>query len=87
MRSRSARRCCSLGRMGSLRHGQRRCGPSSCGIIPFPVPCQLALRVCEMEAEVRVYLRDRSLPAMEVMTEQRKVLAEKARQGVSVIRT
>lgn len=29
VRSRSARRYCSLGRMssGSLRHGQRRCGP------------------------------------------------------------
>lgn len=36
---------------------------------------------------MRVYLRDRSVPAKEVMAELRKVLAEKARQGVSVIRT
>ncbi|WP_279452602.1 hypothetical protein [Aeromonas hydrophila] len=46
---------------------------------------QVSLRVCEMEAEVRVYLRDRSVPAEEVKAELRKVLAEKARQGVSVM--
>ncbi len=31
-----------------------------------PVGRQVSLRVCEMEAEVRVYLRDRSVPAEEV---------------------
>lgn len=51
-----------------------------------PVGRQVSLRVCEMEAEVRVYLRNRSVPAEEVMAELRKVLAEKARQGVTVAR-
>ncbi len=46
---------------------------------------QVSLRVCEMEAEARVYLRDRSVPAEEVQAELRNVLAEKARQGVSVM--
>jgi len=50
-----------------------------------PVGRQVSLRVCEMEAEVRVYLRDRSVPAEEVATELQKVLAEKARHGVAVI--
>lgn len=45
---------------------------------------QVSLRVCEMEAEVRVYLRDRSVPAEEVVAELQRVLAEKARQGVTV---
>jgi hypothetical protein len=40
-----------------------------------------------MEAEVRVYLRDRSVPAEEVTAELQKVLAEKARQGVNVMGT
>ncbi|MDR6993500.1 hypothetical protein J2Y65_000124 [Aeromonas salmonicida] len=52
-----------------------------------PVGRQVSLRVCEMEAEVRVYLRDRSVPAVEVTAELQKVLAEKARQGVSVMGT
>ncbi len=46
---------------------------------------QVSLRVCEMEAEVRVYLRDRSVPAEAVAAELQRVLAEKARQGVVVI--
>lgn len=50
-----------------------------------PVGRQVSLRVCEMEAEVRVYLRDRSVPAEAVAAELQKVLAEKARQGVSVM--
>jgi hypothetical protein len=37
-----------------------------------------------MEAEVRVYLRNRSVPAEEVTAELQRVLAEKARQGVEV---
>lgn len=49
-----------------------------------PVGRQVSLRVCEMEAEVRVYLRNRSVPAEEVTAELLKVLAEKARQGVGV---
>ncbi|MEI4970018.1 hypothetical protein [Aeromonas caviae] len=51
-----------------------------------PVGRQVSLRVCEMEAEVRVYLRNRSVPAEEVTAELRKVLAEKAREGVTVTR-
>lgn len=39
---------------------------------------QVSLRVCEMEAEVRVYLRNRSVPAEAVAAELQKVLAEKA---------
>lgn len=49
-----------------------------------PVGRQVSLRVCELEAEVRVYLRDRSVPAEEVAAELQRVLAEKARQGVTV---
>ena len=50
-----------------------------------PVGRQVSLRVCEMEAEVGVYLRDRSVPAEEVAAELQRVLAEKARKGVSVM--
>ncbi len=50
-----------------------------------PVGRQVSLRVCEMEAEVRVYLRDRSVPADEVTLELDVVLAEKARQGAEVV--
>lgn len=50
-----------------------------------PVGRQVSFRVCEMEAEVRVYLRDRSVPAEEVVTELQRVLAEKALQGVIVM--
>lgn len=49
-----------------------------------PVGRLVSLRVCEMEAEVRVYLRNRSVPAEEVAAELQRVLAEKAREGVSV---
>ncbi|WP_338157598.1 hypothetical protein [Aeromonas salmonicida] len=49
-----------------------------------PVCRQVSLRVCEMEAEVRVYLRDRSVPAEEVAAELQKVLADKASLGVNV---
>ena len=49
-----------------------------------PVGRQVSMRVCEMEAEVRVYLRDRSVPAEEVAAELQRVLAEKAREGVTV---
>ncbi|WP_236556332.1 MULTISPECIES: hypothetical protein [Aeromonas] len=52
-----------------------------------PVGRQVSLRVCEMEAEVRVYLRDPSVPAEVVAAELQRVLAEKARQGVSVMGT
>ena len=50
-----------------------------------PVGRQVSLRVCEMEAEVRVYLRDRSVPAEEVAVELQRVLVEKRQQGVIVI--
>ncbi|MGE6123889.1 hypothetical protein ACLH0G_04145 [Aeromonas rivipollensis] len=46
---------------------------------------QVSMRACEMEAEVRVYLRDRSVPAEAVAAELQRVLAEKARPGVVVI--
>lgn len=49
-----------------------------------PVGRQVSLRVCEMEAEVRVYLRNRSVPAEEVAAELQRVLAEKFEQGVAV---
>ncbi|OLF59865.1 hypothetical protein BTN33_08775 [Aeromonas veronii] len=52
-----------------------------------PVGRQVSLRVCEMEAEVRVYLRDRSVPAEEVVAELQVVLAEKAHLGVAVTGT
>ena len=46
---------------------------------------QVSLRVCEMEAEVRVYLQNRNVPAEEVTAELQRVLVEKARLGVVVI--
>lgn len=49
-----------------------------------PVGRQVSLRVCEMEAEVRVYLRNRSAPAEDVAAELQVVLEEKAREGVTV---
>lgn len=49
-----------------------------------PVGRQVSLRVCEMEAEVRVYLRDLSVPAEEVAAELQRVLAEKFELGVTV---
>lgn len=52
-----------------------------------PVGRQVSLRVCEMEAEVKVYLRNRSVTAEEVAAELQRVLVEKAQQGVSVIGT
>ncbi|NLR37466.1 hypothetical protein HG695_21965 [Aeromonas hydrophila] len=52
-----------------------------------PVSRQVSLRVCEMEAEVRVYLRDRCVRAEEVVAELQRVLAEKAHQGVIVMGT
>ncbi|HGY1013639.1 TPA: hypothetical protein ACNUUK_001919 [Aeromonas salmonicida subsp. smithia] len=55
--------------------------------VPRSVPMgrRVSLRVCEMEAEVRVYLWDRSVPAEEVTAELQKVLAEKACQGIEVV--
>ncbi|MCW0506899.1 hypothetical protein [Aeromonas piscicola] len=49
-----------------------------------PVGRQVSLRVCEMEAEARVYLRDRSVSAEEVAAELQRVLAEKFELGVAV---
>ncbi len=46
----------------------------------------VSIRACEMEAEVRVYLRDHSVPAEGVETELQVVLAEKACRGVTVVR-
>ncbi|MGN5012460.1 hypothetical protein ACTG24_15820 [Aeromonas veronii] len=50
-----------------------------------PVGRQVSLRVCEMEADVRVYLRNRSVPAEEVTAELQRVLVEKAKEGVTVM--
>ncbi|MOA65151.1 hypothetical protein D3C78_1914350 [compost metagenome] len=49
-----------------------------------PVGRQVSLRVCEMEAEVRVYLRNRSVTAEEVAAELQKVLGERRQQGAIV---
>ncbi|MFM5226558.1 hypothetical protein ACET93_15450 [Aeromonas veronii] len=49
-----------------------------------PAGRQVSLRVCEMEAEVRVFLRDRAVPADSLARELEQVLAEKLRQGVTV---
>lgn len=50
-----------------------------------PMGRRVSLRVCEMEAEVRVYLRNRNVQAEEVTAELQRVLVEKARLGVVVI--
>ncbi|MGY3959511.1 hypothetical protein [Aeromonas popoffii] len=49
-----------------------------------PVGRQVSLRVCEMEAEVRVFLRDRAVPADSLAWELKQVLAEKVRQGATI---
>ncbi|MBV7439699.1 hypothetical protein [Aeromonas sp. sif2416] len=49
-----------------------------------PVGCQVSIRACEMEAEVRVFQRDRTVPADAVTRELEQVVAEKMRQGVAV---
>lgn len=43
---------------------------------------QVSIRACEMEAVVRVFQRDRSVPADPVARELELVLAEKTGQGV-----
>ncbi|MGS3141515.1 hypothetical protein ACB274_02715 [Aeromonas sanarellii] len=45
---------------------------------------QISIRACEMAAEVRVYLRDYSVPTEGVAAELQLVLAEKACHGVTV---
>ncbi|WP_323948830.1 hypothetical protein [Aeromonas caviae] len=47
--------------------------------------CQVSIRACEMEAVVRVFLRDQSVPADAVTRELGQVLVEKSSQGVTVI--
>ncbi|MEI4980933.1 hypothetical protein U1438_00315 [Aeromonas caviae] len=49
-----------------------------------PAGCQISMRACEMEAEVRVFLRERTVWVNAVARELEQVLAEKARQGVTV---
>lgn len=49
-----------------------------------PVGRQVSMRACEMEAEVRVFQRDRCASAEEIDAELQRVLAEKARQGINV---
>ncbi|MND29743.1 hypothetical protein D3C80_202570 [compost metagenome] len=49
-----------------------------------PVGCQVSIRACEMEAEVRVFQRERSVSTAAVTGELQKVLAEKAHQGVTL---
>jgi hypothetical protein len=45
----------------------------------------VSMRACEMMAEARVFQRERGVPADAVAWEMEQVLAEKARQGVSVM--
>ncbi|MFQ2814697.1 hypothetical protein ACK30E_07310 [Aeromonas caviae] len=50
-----------------------------------PAGCQVSMRACEMMAEVRVFQRERAVPADAVAKELELVLVEKVRQGVTVI--
>ena len=50
-----------------------------------PAGCRVSMRACEMEAEVRVFLRERSVPADTVAMELEQVMAEKVRQGATVL--
>lgn len=52
--------------------------------VVVPAGASVSIRACEMMAEARVYQRDRAVPADAVAAEMAKVLAEKARQGVTV---
>lgn len=45
---------------------------------------QVSIRACEIEAEVRVFIRDRSVHTDAVTTELQLVLAEKTSHGVTV---
>ncbi len=45
---------------------------------------QVSMKACEMAAEVRVFMRDQSVPAEAVAKELQQVLAEKVRQGAVV---
>lgn len=84
------RSVCSVGedaaRQYSSRPAEVRAAILRNNPVPRAVPAgqQVSLRVCEMEAEVRVYLRDLSVPAEEVAAELQRVLVEKASQGVIV---
>ncbi len=49
-----------------------------------PVGRQVSMRSCEMEAVVRVYLRNRNVPVGEVAAELRLVLSEKKGKGALV---
>ncbi len=49
-----------------------------------PAGCQVSMRACEMEAVVRVFLRDRSVPADAVARALEQVLAEKHQSCVEV---
>lgn len=49
-----------------------------------PAGCQVSMRACEMEAVVRVFLRDRSVPADAVARALELVLAEKYQSCVEV---
>ncbi|MBW3809675.1 hypothetical protein GOY18_04550 [Aeromonas hydrophila] len=49
-----------------------------------PAGCQVSMRACEMMAEVRVFQRERAVPADAVTKELQLVLAYKAHQGVTV---
>lgn len=50
-----------------------------------PVGYQVSRRACEMEAEVRVLLRDHRVPTDKVASELQLVMAEKVRQGATVM--
>lgn len=42
------------------------------------------MRACDMESDVRVFLRERSVPADTVAKELELVMIEKAHQGVTL---
>lgn len=50
-----------------------------------PVVRLVSIRACEMEAEVRVFLRGQCISGVELAAELQQVLAEKVRKGINVV--
>lgn len=48
-----------------------------------PAGCEVSLQACEMEAEVRVYLRNRNVSAEEVAAELQRESLEKRQHGMT----
>lgn len=49
-----------------------------------PVGSQVSLRACEMQAEARVYVRDREVTDEAVQAELQPLLAQLRREGVTI---